>query len=169
MAARVLPWLSESILRALPMIERGVREGISRNALQTLLSEAGIGVRRTDLLSAYSAIANQVVQTDALLALRTNLIPPVFRIPEAITRIRRQFSYKVVVTAIDRQSGETVERHVTVSTDRLLPFTEAENLAQGMVQDDTVEGDSTMRRSQYQVTGAAVEGILKGGAEGTIL
>lgn len=108
--------LPRSARQALPIIERGIREGLSSRALTSIIREAGIPISRTSVLRATRALRGETL-TITDIKLQPRDVPfDVNRLPTSLTRIRRELSFRVAVRGIDA-NGQPVERHVTVATD----------------------------------------------------
>jgi hypothetical protein len=157
----LLDTLSAIARQAFPFIVRGVREGLSSNAIGRLLSESGFGIRRQTLLDLVRAQKGVQTAGAALRFLRQNAIPNPNRLPEALTTIRRAFSFTVEVRGRSLETDERVTQHVTVTTDRLLTRREIEELAGEAVER---AGD----RYGFEQEEAVLIGGLKAGPRGTL-
>lgn len=120
MVLSVAQSLSRSALRNLPFIEAAVARGISSTALQTALTQAGRGMRRTDLLTAIRRVRGIDRAQPALRSVRRDRLPDPVRIPIAATNIRRQFSFRMRIRGTDMRTGERVDRFVTITSDTVL-------------------------------------------------
>lgn len=77
-------------------------------------------------------------------------------IPEAITRQRRNFAWRVRTEYIDPRTGERVDRHVTVSTDRMLSQEQATAEAEDMLLTDySIERERIIQSEVTMVTRVA--------------
>lgn len=132
----LLDTLSRSARTAYPFIQRGVREGLSANSIQASLQAAGIGIRRQALLDVIRAESGAQLASSALRFAKPETFPNPARLGEALTKIRRQFSFTVEVRGTLGSTGEGFIQHVTVSTDRLLTRQAIEDAAQAMVEDE---------------------------------
>jgi len=87
--------------------------------------------------------------------------PNVSTLPEALTTIRRKYSFTVELRGQSLSDGSSVVRNVTVSSDKLLTRGEAEDIAQSYAEDG---------RKEYgmEVSGVLLTSALKAGAAGTL-
>lgn len=152
MAAPFLLGLSARARRASPIIRRAVREGISSRALTGILQKAGLGLRRQTLLDIMRLVEGEIAIGPVLSALGVNRLPNPLRLPPALTKIRRAFSFTVRVRGLDADTGATIERFVTIATDTVLTRGELEELAA-----DAID------RGQDRYKLSATEFLLTGG------
>ena len=136
MAFPFLLGLSDRARRASPIIRRGVREGIGSRALTGILQRAGLGIRRQTLLDIMRLMEGEAAIGPVLSALGLNRRPNPLRLPPALTKIRRAFSFTVRIRGVDVDTGALSERFVTVTTDTLLTRGELEALASQAIEDD---------------------------------
>ena len=147
--------------RASPIIRRGVREGISSRALTGILQRAGLGIRRQTLLDIMRLVEGEIAIGPVLSALGLNRRPNPLRLPPAITKIRRAFSFTVRVRGADLDTGIETERFVTVATDTLLTRGEIEALAEQAIESD-------LSRYKIIVSEFLLTGGLRSGAPGLL-
>ena len=108
--------MSARARRQFPIIRRAVREGLSTNQIQTLLRATELGgIRRTDLLALVRGERGIREAGAQLRFLTRNSVPDPRRIPEALTKMRRSFSFTVRIRGVDVTTGTTIERFVNVS------------------------------------------------------
>lgn len=101
-----------------PIIQRAVREGLGTAQIQSLLQATALGgIRRTDLLSIVRGVRGIQTAGAQLRFLNRNTTPDPRRIPEALTKIRRAFSFTVRIRGVDVSTGESIERFVQVVLD----------------------------------------------------
>ncbi len=136
MAVPFLLRVSPRARRASPLIRRAVREGVSSRRLMDILQEAGLGIRRQTLLDLMRLEAERAVMGPVLSALRLDRMPNPMRLPPALTKIRRAYSFTVRVRGVDFDTGITVEQFVQVTTDQLLTRGEIESLANLAIEKD---------------------------------
>lgn len=161
MAAPFLLGLSSRARRASPLIRRGVREGVSSRALTGILQRAGLGIRRQTLLDIMRLVEGEAAIAPVLSALGLNRRPNPLRLPPALTKIRRAFSFTVRASGTDTSTGVLREQFVTVTTDTLLTRGEIEDLAQQAIER---EGDPyNLIMASFQLTGG-----LRSGAPGLL-
>lgn len=163
MATPFLYTFGRSALAAYPFILRGTRQGLSSRAIESAIRASGLPISRGRTILPIMRRLEQLEAAGRAIRFipKSNTIN-VDRLPEAITRLRREFSYSVRVTGID-PSGRTTSRFVTVSTDNpgLTPG-EIEQLAADAVGPDGGSGpmmqvqatlQSGVRRSNPTITG----------------
>ena len=136
MVAPFLLRLSSRTRRASPIIRRGVREGIGSRALTGILQRAGLGIRRQTLLDIMRLMDGEAAIGPVLSALGLNRRPNPLRLPPALTKIRRAFSFTIRVQGVDVDTGAFSESFVTVTTDTLLTRGELEALAEQAIEAD---------------------------------
>ena len=153
--------LSSRARRASPMIRRGVREGVSSRDITRILQKAGLGIRRQTLLDIMRAVGEEAAIGPVLSALGISRRPNPFRLPPALTKIRRAYSFTVRVHGTELDTGITSERFVTVTTDTLLTRGEIEALA-----DEAIGADAGRYPLVYSNT--LLVGGLRAGAPGLL-
>lgn len=157
MVAPFLLGLSSRARRASPLIRRGVREGISSRQLTSILQKAGLGIRRQVLLDIMRLVGEEAAIGPVLSALGLNRRPNPLRLPPALTKIRRAFSFTVRVSGLDVETGVTRERFVTVTTDTLLTRGEIEALAGQAI--DADRGRYPLIEVDFLLTGGLRSGV----------
>lgn len=110
---------------AQPFIRLGVRLGRTISQIGAAVTRAGARVEADQLRRIVIAERQLADETAEVLGLPRNRIIDPQSIPEAITRQRRQFAWKVRTVFIDPRTGERIERFLTISTDDLLSPNEA--------------------------------------------
>lgn len=114
--AGILDSLPRSAKAAYPAIERGVREGLSAERIQSALQANGMGIRRQRLLDIMRLVKGVTDYGKVLRSMDREAPIATDALPEAITRTRRGFSYTVELRGAGVMGSSTVQ-HVTVSTD----------------------------------------------------
>ena len=122
-------WLTPSIKTAQPFIRSGVRKGLSAGQIGRALKRQGIGVRRTDLLAAVRHEKGIEVSATRLASIRKDRRFDPTKLPEAATKIRRNYSFTVEVTGLHQPTGKTVTRFVQISLDDVITAGEIEQEA----------------------------------------
>lgn len=120
MAAPFLASLSRTARMAYPIVQKGIAEGQSSREITRVLQDAGLGIRRQALLELIRLEKDVQVRGSQLRYMRPDAIPNPARLPEALTRLRRPFSFTVEVRGTRADTGEPWKQHVTITTDRLL-------------------------------------------------
>lgn len=161
MVAPFLLKLAPRARRASPIIRRGVREGISSRALTGILQRAGLGIRRQTLLDLMRLYEGEAAIGPVLSALGLNRRPNPFRLPPALTKIRRAFSFTVRVRGADIDTGLVTEQFVTVTTDTLPTRGEIEALASQAIEAD-------LDRYQIIVSDILLTGGVRAGIPGVL-
>lgn len=130
MAAPLIAGLTRAARLAMPFIERGVREGLSSRAIETAIRAGGFAApRRTVLLEVMRAMRGVEESGKALRFLRQGARPDPARLPEALTTIRRAYSFTLEVRGTHISTGAPLVQHVTVTSDTLLTRAEMEAAA----------------------------------------
>lgn len=158
----LLATLSGRARLAYPIIQRGVREGLSSRAINTILQDTIGGLRRTSLLSIMRAERGVALAGSRLQALRRDFTPDPTRLPDSLTKLRRGFSFTVRIRGFDLGTGEDVTRFVTVALDDPLTRAEIENIGLGFIEED-------LERYGVAVTEVLLQRGMKAGEEGTLL
>lgn len=161
MAFPFLLGLSARARRASPIIRRGVREGVSSRALTGILQKAGLGIRRQTLLDIMRLMEGEAAIGPVLSGLGLNRRPNPLRLPPALTKIRRAFSFTVRIQGVDVETGVGSQRFITVTTDTLLTRGEIEALAE-----QAIETDSD--RYKLVVSNILLTGGVRAGAAGLL-
>lgn len=162
MTAPFLSTVSDRARRAYPIIVRGTRTGLSTREIQRLLTGADLGIRRQTLLDIIRREKGIEAAGAELRFVRRDRIPDPRRIPEALTRTLRSFSFKVRLRGILADTGELFERFVNVALDRPITRGAIENIAEGFV---AVEAE----RYPFELTDVLLVEAVKGGRFGTLL
>ncbi len=117
MAVPLLQTLSRIARAAWPIIQRGVREGLSANKIGAVLRTQGLGIRRQTLLQITGAERKIWTHGLSLRFLPFSATPNLRKLPVALSKIRRQYSFVVSLTGRSRLTGLPMVQNVTVSTD----------------------------------------------------
>lgn len=160
MAAPILDVLSHATRTAWPFVQRGVREGLSSRAIDTLLRERlGTSIRRSVLLDLMK-VERGTLEAGSLIrhAPRNRLIRPDV-LQEAATKLQRQLSFVVEVIGRNPGTGAPAIQNITVSVDRPRTPAEIEQLAEEAV---ARSGD----RYGFVPVGSRIIKGLKAGASG---
>jgi hypothetical protein len=160
-AVGILASLPASARAAYPLIQRGVREGLSSNRILEGLVKAGLGIKRQTGLDIIRAERGVQLEGGALRNLRRTAVFNPERLPEAMTKLRRKFSFQVELRGVDLNTGENTVRLVTVSTDNAMTRNDIEAHAQAFADDD---------QNRYGIIIESVQLVhgLKAGAAGTL-
>lgn len=137
MATPILAGLSAIGRAALPIIRGGVSRGLSSRAINQLIKEAfGTGIRRQTLLDVMREVSGINRTATQLRNLGRFRLPNPARLPPAITRIRRNYSFVVRVTGRLIDTAELITQNITVSLDTVRTREEIERLAEQAVLDN---------------------------------
>jgi hypothetical protein len=124
-AAPLVSTLTAGARRAFPIIERGVREGLSSTTINKVIRDTfGAGVRRTVLLEVMRGIRGVQLSGNALRSVRLDRIPSIQRLPESVTRMTSRYAFTFKVRGVDAKTGNILERFVTYATNE--PITRGE-------------------------------------------
>lgn len=160
-----LPYLSTltgTARIAYPIIQRGVRSGLASRQIAETLSNAGLGIRRATLLDIMKKEREIISHGLNMRYLPYDRAPNPDRLPPALTRLRRQYSYQVELQGRIIDTQELITRNVTVASGKLLTRREAETIAMSYALDES---------EQYGIEVDKVQliNVLKSGELGTIL
>lgn len=147
---------------AYPIIQSGVRQGLASRKISELLQEYGVGIRRATLLDIMRREREIVQHGLNLKFLPLDRTPKPERLPEALTKIRRQYSYTVELRGRVLDTQELITRQVTVASSRLISRRRAEELALAAVLE---------RQDAYgiEVDETQLINVLRAGPAGTLL
>lgn len=136
---------------------------IGKGATETLaaLREAGLGIRTQTFYEAFNYFLGPVDTGRKYISNVTlNAYPTIDRLPKSLTRTLRNFTYVTVVRGFDVNTGEVVEKNVTVSTNTLLTKQQAIDAAVGMVEGASerygIEGAGAQVTDVFQNSGGLV-------------
>jgi hypothetical protein len=138
-----------------------VREGLSANKIGLVLREQGLGIRRQTLLQLTGAERAIWTHGQSLKFLPFGATPRLATLPEALSKIRRAYSFTVALTGRSELTGQRLVQHVTISTDRGMTRGELEDLAVEM----GIEGK---RRYGLELESAQLVGGLRSGELGVL-
>jgi hypothetical protein len=157
----LLATLSATARAAYPIIKGGVARGLSANAIQGVLRAQSLGIRRQTLLDIIRAENNIERAQAALRYVGLNRIPNPNRLPQALTRLRRRYSFVVEIAGRAIETGESILQNVTVSLDTVLTRGEIERLAEEAVL-------SNMQTYGLEIDRATLTSGLQAGIAGTL-
>lgn len=112
----LLSTLTASARAALPYVRSMVEDGLSSTIIQRTLSDAGMGVRRTDLLALIRGLKDEELTRPYIDSLRMDVQPAVARLDTSKTQTLRDLSYTVLVQGTHLETGELHEQYITIST-----------------------------------------------------
>lgn len=126
LGSELITSLAESAGLRLPYIIHGVHAGLSANQIQKGLTAAGIGMRRSPLLSLIKGVRNSVLGAEYQRGLKFNELPS----PTAFTGsqgfLKHRYAYVVRVHGRNPITGERGSQHITISTPTVLTNTSIE-------------------------------------------
>lgn len=125
------------VRKALPLIQRGVRAGLSANKIIDALRGAGMSMRRQDALEAVRNIKGDQKKANTIKNVRKDYFPSDFLASEIKTSIFNPYSYTVAVKGIDPETSEEKIRYVTVSSKKRLTIRQVESEAQDLITEAT--------------------------------
>ena len=141
MAISPLSVLSAAARRALPLIEKGVAQGLSGNAIESLLKGTEYAVRRIELQRAVRAVKGIIDPPYSIKNVRHDRLPDPSRIPEAITKQRRQYAVRTKITGVNSITGAQQSSYITLSFDDMITRNELEDFALELAESDTPSGN----------------------------
>ena len=147
---------------AYPIIQSGVAQNLSANAIEVSLRAAGVGIRRQTLLDMVRRIRGVETTGAQLQFVGLNRTPDPRRIPEALTKLRRAFSFRVRLRGTDIATGDPFERFVNVALDHPLTRAEIEQIGTSFIFADP-------ERYQIALDEVLLVNGVKSGALGTLL
>lgn len=150
-----LELLGGSAGKIYPIVKRGVREGLSIERIGSAVRGGGYSIANDKLRSLVSRERGIREYFNNLRNINLDKKPDITRIPEALDRIQRRYSYQLEVRGVNLRTGAIETRNITISTNDLLTRREAIDDAL-----DTVKRD----RGRYELTSVSAEvvGILRG-------
>ena len=131
--AGLVTGLSQAARQALPLIRSGVRQKVGADTLFRRLRGTFPGLLRREVRLIAGAERNIIASRADLRFVNRANRPNPFRLPPALTALRRQFSFRVRVRGIDITTGDLTEQFVTVTTDELLTRGDIEDVAEEFV------------------------------------
>jgi hypothetical protein len=158
MALPLLALLPKSAAIAFPLIKSGVARGMTGRAIERGLKTVGLGIRRENLTRIINALKGVERAGKGLRFLGLSRLPNIAKLPPAITRIRRRFSFIVQVTGRLLDTGEQIIQNITVASNTVFSRRELERMAQ-----DAVTGE-TERYGLEVVSALLIEGLRAGEA-----
>lgn len=147
---------------AYPIIQSGVRKGLSSRALSSILTGKGLGIRRSILLDIMRREKTLWEHGLNMKFLPMNRRPNPLKLPSAIHKIRRAYSYVVSYRGYNEATGDAILEQITVATSNVLTRAEAQEAAMSYI-----EGEP--KKYPVVVTNMWIENILKSGELGTFL
>lgn len=141
---------------AYPFIRLGVTLGRSLASIGASLTRAGAGIEARSIRRIVEAEAGERRTAREVVGTAPDHLPDPAGIPEAITRQRREYAWRVRMGFIDPRTGQRQERFLTISTDQLLSPNEAIDQARSMLAEDyDIQGDFLIESELIGVTRAA--------------
>lgn len=159
MARGILEEITRPSRAALGIVRRGVLEGLSANRIQDALTAGGLGIRRTTLLALIRELKGAEEAAGRLRFTRLDRLPDPSRLPEAITRLRRTYSFDVMLRGHNTLTGAEETRWVTVSLDELRSRRDIEDIASDF-------GEEYGRVEDFRLDRATLMGGRRAGALG---
>lgn len=162
MALPFLATLVKSARFAYPIIQKGVRAGLASRAIAGTLQKAGLGIRRSTLLKIMRKERSLVQHGLNMRFLPLKRFPNPLKLPTALTKLRRAYSYTVKVFGTNMGTGEPRTQQVTVSSSKLLTRQQAEDIAMDY-------GRGQYDSGQMEVDRVQLINVVKAGDLGTLL
>ena len=121
-----------------------------------------MGIRRQTLLDIIRAERGVISAGKDLRNIRLGFVPDPRRLPEALTKMRRSFSFTVRITGTDVSTGEALIQNISVALDKPLTRSQIESIAV-----DFIEAD--FERYGLDITEVLLVSGVKAGPDGTLL
>lgn len=116
LGAEVLGALVGGAREALPYIVHGVSAGLSANRIGQALAEAGLGIRRSNLLTLVRAYQGTFEAAGIQRGLPSNALPPSYIFFPSATFMKNPFAYILKATVQNNITGLVGTRSITVSS-----------------------------------------------------
>lgn len=126
---------------AYPFLRSAVRLGKATREIGEALRRAGVAVEASAIRDIEHSIRESEEASRRVLGVDHHELPDPDDIPEALTKMRRKYSYTFRGEYLT-ELGARISRYINVSTDRLLTQSQAEEAAQRILQDDTPSGQA---------------------------
>lgn len=157
-----LATLAPRIRALFPIIEAGVARGISSRNINAAIKDAtGTGIKRQTLLDVMRKITGLAQKQSQLKFLTRGSVPNINRLPEALTKIRRKLSFRVLVKGFLIDTGEEIFQHVTLTMNAPLTRGRLEDMATELL-------DDRQERYGMEVLTATLVSGVRAGLAGTL-
>lgn len=141
---------------AYPFVRLGVTLGRTISQIGASLTRAGAGIEARSIRRMAEAEESERRTGRELASTAGDRLPDPAGIPEAVTRQRRQYAWRLRMGFIDPRTGQRQERLLTISTDVLLSPNEAIDAGKRMMDDDyDIKGSFVTEAEVIGVTRAA--------------
>lgn len=131
-----------------PIAVKGVSQGLAANTILKAYTAAGPGIRRTLGLEVVRAVRGVERSASVFKALGLDRRPSIAKIPTALHKTWRKFSYLVEFEGLTTE-GKSVRAAVTVASDSIITRRQAEAQAGGWLADTPAEyGIETIEKIQ---------------------
>ena len=135
MAGTIFSVLTARQRAAIPLIQGAVKRGLSTNAIIKLLDKRKMGIRFSVLRKIVNTTHAESGAGLHVSKLTQGQRPNPLRFPEALGKIRRNYSFTVEVEGIGFDNS-VQKRYVTVVSDSLLTKDDIEHEASSFIEDD---------------------------------
>lgn len=130
--------------------------------MQSVLRAGEGGIRRQALTDLMRFERGITTAGKNLRSLNLNRAPDPRRLPDALTKIRRAFSFVVEVRGFDLGTGENILQDIGVSLDNVLTRGEIESRAVNFI-------DAAEQHYGIAITDVIIQTGVKAGEQGTLL
>lgn len=153
--APILSTLPKTARVAYPIIQTGVRRGLSTRAIERAVRAAGLPISRSSILPIRRAILGIEKVGRNLRNVKSAGVINTRRLPESITRIATRYSYTVRIRGRDIQ-GNVTERYIQVLTDE-------SRLTRGEIESRAVDiiNDNTSQYGILEAQATIIEGVQR--------
>ena len=154
--------LNKLARQALPLIQGGVSKGLSSKSISdTLKTTFGKSIRRATLLNIIRRYKNIATRGAQLKFLPRLSRPNPLRLPPALTKLRRKYSFVVRLIGNIEGTFERIERMVTISSDTILTRAQMEDIAL------SIAADNGERYPIVDISATLMSGV-QAGEQGTL-
>ena len=121
----LLETMSATARTAWPFIQRAAAiGGLSGEQIITMLDGAGLTFRRQDMLALIREATGAELLKSDIARWPKDVLLPITRVRESVTKIVAPFSYTLRVSAVDINTGEEITTLRQAHSSQLLPFSE---------------------------------------------
>jgi len=114
--------LSDRGKRVWQILEKGVKQGLNKTQIWNVLHDAGLSYRKSVLYRDIDVVSKALGKTEfQKRAPKSRIVDESFTI-KTKTPTPKKFMATFRVTLLDRETGETFEKHFTVGTDYKQPL-----------------------------------------------
>lgn len=128
-------------------IGKGIAEGLSANAIQTALSAAGLGIRRTDLLARVRELSNVPQQASVLKYLPNGARPSQANITKGGSFQNKPYLSTVELKLYNEDTGEYFTYYRNISSNDLMTAGELKQAASDVLNERLATSNISLQSS----------------------